>query len=278
MAEEYCSPCIKLQEESAEFYENGVTDAVCNSLGDNTGFNPESGNNTCDDLKTANDCLILGNIEELPAYDVCKWKEFMEQFLPNQYNMNEAIICAICGLWNSLQNMLLMNLAINAKYEIRQETRGLSVSVARNGDWVFRYSDWNNLEQTEKVGDGVVTGKADFCMSVGENKQISWHIRRVTVSTFTYTATSVVPASRPSITIRVPNSSGEVIYQRESVQGNISEAINRTVDLNLSGTLGTGQSTDWIQFLSIYNDWVVDDETNLYVQFQNNNVDNVPTC
>ena len=162
MAEEYCSPCIKLQEESAEFYENGVTDAVCNSLGDNTGFNPESGNNTCDDLKTANDCLILGNIEELPAYDVCKWKEFMEQFLPNQYNMNEAIICAICGLWNSLQNMLLMNLAINAKYEIQQETRGLSVSVARNGDWVFRYSDWNNLEQTEKVGDGVVTGKADF--------------------------------------------------------------------------------------------------------------------
>ena len=174
--------------------------------------------------------------------------------------------------------MLLMNLAINAKYEIRQETRGLSVSVARNGDWVFRYSDWNNLEQTEKVGDGVVTGKANFCMSVGENKQISWHIRSVTVSTFTYTATSVVPASRPSITIRVPNSSGEVIYQRESVQGNISEAINRTVDLNLSGTLGTGQSTDWIQFLSIYNDWVVDDETNLYVQFKNNNVDNVPTC
>lgn len=278
MAEEYCSPCIKLQEESADFYENGVTESVCDSLGQNTGFNPESGNSTCADLKTANDCLLLGNIEELPAYDVCKWKEFMEQYLPNQYNMNEAIICAICGLWNSVQNVLLMNLAIEVKYQIQQQTKGLSITIQRNGDWVLRYSDWNDTSQTQKVGDGVVTGTANFCMSVNENKRIVWQIKSVTVNTFTYTATSIVPASRPSITIRVPNGSGTIVYQRSNVSGNISEAINKTVDLNLSGTLETGQGTDWIQFLSVYNDWVLDDETELFVQFKNNNVDNVPTC
>ena len=280
MAEEYCAPCVQLQEESSDFYENGVTESVCNSLGQNTGFNPESGNNDCEDLKLANDCLILGNIEELPGYDVCDWKEFMEQYLPNQYNMNGAIICAICGLWNFAQNLLLNNLAIDVQYQILQETRGLSVTIQRNGNWQFNYSDWDNLEETSKIGDGVVKGKADFCMSVDKDKKITWNIRSVTVETYTYTSTGLVPSSGyPNIAIRIPDENGTVVYQRNQIKGNISEAINKKVDLNLSGTLATGQATNWMNFCHIYNDYTVrDDEINLQVKFSNNNVDSVPTC
>ena len=278
MAEKYCVPCNRLKEESSEFFENGVTEAVCQSLSNNTGFNAESGHNDCEDLKDANDCTIMSLIEQLPAYDVCEWKEFTEQFVANQYNMNEAMICAICGLFNSLQNVLLNNLSIDVKYEIRQATDGLSVSLKRNGDWIFRYSDWDDSNGIKKVGDGTVTGKSNFCMSVGKNKKISWTIKSITVNEFSYTSTSVVPLSRPSITIRVPNSSGSVVYEKRNVQGNIKETINKTIELNKNGELGTGDGTDWIQFLSIYNNWQQDDEVNLYVKFKNNNVENVPTC
>lgn len=278
MAEKYCVPCNRLKEESSEFFENGVTEAVCQSLSNNTGFNAESGHNDCEDLKDANDCTIMSLVEQLPAYDVCEWKEFTEQFVANQYNMNEAMICTICGLFNSLQNVLLNNLSIDVKYEIRQATDGLSVSLKRNGDWIFRYSDWDDSNGIKKVGDGTVTGKSNFCMSVGKNKKISWTIKSITVSEFSYTSTSVVPLSRPSITIRVPNSSGSVVYEKRNVQGNIKETINKTIELNKNGELGTGDGTDWIQFLSIYNNWQQDDEVNLYVKFKNNNVENVPTC
>lgn len=276
MAKEYCSPCIKLQEESSEFFENGVTESVCNSLGQNKGFNPESGNTDCEDLKLANDCLIMGNIEELPAYDVCKWKEFMESYLPNQYNMNEAIICALCGLWSFSQNLLLNNLSVDVKYQVLQETSGLSVSVSRNGNWQFNYSDWY---VSQKMGSGVIKGKANWCFSVDENKNVSWNIKSVTVNSFTYTPTGVTGTQNPKLTIRVPDENGTIVYQNNNVHGNISVSINKTVDLNLSGSLGTGNNSDWINFCHIYNDNdVADDEINLLVQFKNNNVDSVPTC
>lgn len=47
----------KVKDSSAEFIQNGVTDSICTSLGNDTGLNPENGNNTCTDMENANDCL-----------------------------------------------------------------------------------------------------------------------------------------------------------------------------------------------------------------------------
>lgn len=99
-----CQACNDLQEKSSNFVLNGVTNAVCTSLKNNTGFNPSSGHKDCVDLEDANDCLI-GNLEnEINAYDVCDWKEFMRMFLGNIYNVIKAIICAICGLWIKVED------------------------------------------------------------------------------------------------------------------------------------------------------------------------------
>ncbi len=103
---EYCNACADLRDNSSEFYTNGVTENVCNSLSNDKGFNPESEHDDCDDLHLANDCLIETLIEKLPAYDVCDWKDFMGDYMPNQYNMNEAIICALCGMWCRLGKLL----------------------------------------------------------------------------------------------------------------------------------------------------------------------------
>ena len=97
-----CSACSDLQENAPEFVQNGVTTNVCNSLKNDTGFNPSSGNNDCTDLNDANDCLI-GNMEdEVDAYDVCEWKEFMPKFIHNLWNVLKAMICALCGIWKMI--------------------------------------------------------------------------------------------------------------------------------------------------------------------------------
>lgn len=97
-----CESCSDLQENSSEFVVNGVTENVCTSLKNNMGFNASSGHDDCTDLEYANDCLI-GNMEdEVDAYEVCDWKEFMTTFIHNLWSVLKAIICAICGIWTHL--------------------------------------------------------------------------------------------------------------------------------------------------------------------------------
>lgn len=103
MANKNCQACDDLREYAPEFVLNGVTDNVCASLKNNTGFNPSNNRNDCTDLDDANDCLI-GNMEsEVDAYDVCDWKEFMKKFIPNVWTVKKAIICAICGIWTKIK-------------------------------------------------------------------------------------------------------------------------------------------------------------------------------
>lgn len=54
----YCTTCGDLQENSSEFYTNGVTDNVCSSLEDGQGFNSDNDDDNCSALHKADDCLI----------------------------------------------------------------------------------------------------------------------------------------------------------------------------------------------------------------------------
>lgn len=96
-----CNACNDLREYAPEFAQNGVTSTVATSLQNNTGFNPNLTvlHEDCEDLNDANDCLIGRMDQEIEAYEMCDWKEFMHKFLPNLYDMLKAIIASICGLW-----------------------------------------------------------------------------------------------------------------------------------------------------------------------------------
>lgn len=100
-----CRACENLRQYASDFVLNGVTDTVCTSLKNNTGFNPSNNRNDCTDLDDANDCLI-GNMEdEIDAYEVCDWKEYMHKFVPNVWTVIKAIICSICGLWSQFTSI-----------------------------------------------------------------------------------------------------------------------------------------------------------------------------
>ena len=99
-----CGACAELREDAPGFVKNGVTKAVCNSLKNNTGFSSSNGNNDCEDLDNANDCLIGMMEQELNSFDVCDWKDFMREFIPNLHQIIKAQICAMCGQWTKIEN------------------------------------------------------------------------------------------------------------------------------------------------------------------------------
>ncbi len=105
MAKPNCSACDDLREFSPNLIVNGLGDTECTSLANDTGLNPSSGHNDCDDLHDLNDCLV-GNLEpEIDAYDVCDWKEFTRKFIENVWTTLKGIICAICGLWTNIHKI-----------------------------------------------------------------------------------------------------------------------------------------------------------------------------
>lgn len=99
-----CEACSNLQSNSASFIQNGVTTAICNSLANDTGLNPNLSplHTNCEDLNDVNDCLIGRMDAEIEAYDVCEWREYMHKFVGNEYETNKALICSDCGQWTNI--------------------------------------------------------------------------------------------------------------------------------------------------------------------------------
>lgn len=130
-----CDSCEQLRQNSPEFAMNGVTDTVCTSLRNNSGFNPSSGHTDCEDLDDANDCLVGNMSTEVKAYGVCDWKKFMKKFIPNVHTVLEAIICAICGLWTKTEkhDCEINYLFQGARFRIGEETSGDAYAVAGKG-------------------------------------------------------------------------------------------------------------------------------------------------
>ena len=106
MSEISCTACQELRESAPDFTANGVTTAVCSSLAKDTGLDSTNGHNDATDLHLANDCLIGRMQDEINAYDVCDWKEFMKLYANNDYEVNKGIICALGGLWNVIHELI----------------------------------------------------------------------------------------------------------------------------------------------------------------------------
>ena len=109
-----CDACNELRNYAPNFVHNGTNEEVCASLMNNTGLNPGLTvlHDNCEDLHDVNDCLIGRMTDELDAYDVCDWQDFMKKHNSNLYETLKAMICNECGLWISLCESLDNILAI----------------------------------------------------------------------------------------------------------------------------------------------------------------------
>ena len=273
-----CTSCGRLKEYNSNFLLNGVTESVCESLGQGTGFKADNEHTNCEDLKDANDCLIWGLLDKLPAYGNCDWKEFLQAIMSNQANINDALLCWLCGLESRVFGQ---NIGVELRFVVLDASGDptMTMSIDKQGNFVINETDW--IEQlTNPYGYRTVRGHVDFCMSVGDNMSANYLVKSVTLEKYEYNATGNPGAvTIPTMYIRVPDESGEVIYQKTQEQGvDYDEEVNRTVELNYTGTIQAGENSEWITFMNFYADWVIDSSVNIQIRFLNGNTGSVPMC
>lgn len=139
MANKNCAACDDLRTNSPNLIVNGLGDTECSSLKNDTGLNPSSGHNDCTDLHNMNDCFIGNMEEEVDAYEVCDWKEFMKNFIQNLWTVLKGIICAICGIWTNIHNLWTkVNCVYNA---IKNLVNAINDSTANSKTFVRYYRD-----------------------------------------------------------------------------------------------------------------------------------------
>ncbi len=275
-SKDICTVCRELMENNTDFYENGVTTAVCDSLKRNKGLNGKS--NNCKDLDLINDCLNWGHLEKIGAYSECEWKEYTGEMLQNLATMNDALICAVCGLQDQINALALQNIIVEARPQILQSMQGLNLSIDRQGNWKYDWVDWV-AEGTQEYGRGSITGKVNFCMVPSDGKVATWRISSVYIEKCVYTFKSHDgTVSEPSVILRVPNSSGSIVYQKNNMHASFTDVIDKTINYSQEGSLSPGQSTDWITFADFVGEWVIDTHCILQVRFSNKNVSAIPTC
>lgn len=137
-----CESCDELRQTAPNFVVNGITDTECASLGNDTGLNPSSGNDDCEDLNNMNDCLVKNMETEINSYNVCNWKDYMKALVNNLWTMFKGIICAICGIWtrihtimNTLDRLVCIvgQMGQGAEFKVDEEPEGNSYIVAGKG-------------------------------------------------------------------------------------------------------------------------------------------------
>ena len=187
MSEKSCSACNDIQAYAPEFAVNGVTDAVCSSLANNLGLNRNASpaHEDCEDLHDVNDCLIANMDDELEGFDVCEWKDFMHQYIPNNYETLKAMICSLCGVWCSLTK-LVDELKNAANFEptqtyLRSSDAGSSAywhDCQHEGTITFNNADATLNQGTFYApGDGVAV--VTFCFAWRKNNnndEIGYHV------------------------------------------------------------------------------------------------------
>lgn len=161
---ENCSACEDLKTYAPDFVVNGITNATCKSLGNDTGLNPALNprHNNCQDLQDMSDCLIGALGETLPSYDICDIKDYLGKLTNNLKSMFDALACNECGQWNMIWKLYNSVVSIVGGEEYHFATQlvffdvpkeqfvqvgaGLSREVWFSGDPAHENEYWVDLE------------------------------------------------------------------------------------------------------------------------------------
>ena len=161
-----CTSCDELKTNATSFVTNGVTTTVCTSLKNDTGFNPKlkTLHTDCEDLDTANDCLIGIMDSDLEKYEACDWKQFMHNFIPNLYTMLKAGICALCGIWENIHSLTTRV----------SELEDVSDRIDCMIDYMMSGADFSFGESTSETSSRLIPGTGvDFSLRSGSDEHAS---------------------------------------------------------------------------------------------------------
>jgi len=232
MANISCTSCEEIRQEAPSLIVNGLDDNMCASLQNDTGLVASKGHDDCTDLNNLNDCLVGNEADEVDMYDVCDWKTFMKQFIPNLWTTLKAMICAICGLWTNLHSLTSRIDCLNSK--IVSVTIEPSVKAFRCGTQVA-YSSiaTEGLKQSMEIYEDAADNSTENSKERGA-KYGSTPATKDYVAILTWCATAQqMSGTRTGVTCAVRNNRqsegyAELRSQHYSVTGVNMLSINQT--------------------------------------------------
>lgn len=178
--------------------------------------------------------------------------------------------------WNCVIENIFGNLgvAVQDVWDQRQGTAGFGASFDQiTGDFQIRWSDWNNLEQTRKAGDGLIKGKLNWDVSFDvKTGNLTYIIHNLYYESVAWTkAEGTLGATYPSLTLKGITFPGatqtDVITNFTYGASNVSQVLNVTIPIGQTIIVAPGQTVGPFNFAYIYVDWTLDDEGYLGVQF-----------
>lgn len=293
------TPLANIQNGDKNFCFTEITDKICESLANDEGIHPSATNQNsdCDDLSSIND-LATGSLHNalmtLNMCDVDAYKCWLDSLLSWQWNVDKAIICAICGIWEKIHCLdekekylqcqidmmkdILLGLVYNnvdtkGSYVVQQETPNLSVVVNKDGSFRYEWSDWNTAPSPwVELGHGVLTGKVNFTMAVNKDGGLDYHITSIHIGTITYTTKNAGwSGSEPRYYILVPADGTQRWTRNGTVNSSWSVNVNANYPFDSKGTISPNQESANIAFMTWGADWETDDKVKLQFKFINNN-------
>lgn len=158
MANISCEACEELRTNAPGLIVNGIDDTMVASLKNDTGLVASAGHNDCTDLNNMNDCLVGNQESEVELYEVCDWKTFMKQFIPNLWTTLKGIISAICGLWTNIH--CLRKAITNLINELNSTTQGTAF-VRYYGQGAGKGVEWDLVEGEQHTIDLYMNADGD---------------------------------------------------------------------------------------------------------------------
>jgi len=89
---------------------NDINNEICGNLKVNNGIHPYKGkhHDNCEDLHALNQYYSADIWNDLNGLDFCNPKDircFLGKMINHNFNLNEAEICSMCGLWDIIEKM-----------------------------------------------------------------------------------------------------------------------------------------------------------------------------
>ena len=315
------TPLENIRNGDENFCFNEITDKICENLSNDEGIHPSATNSNtdCDDLSSLND-LATGSLNNslipLNMCDVEALKCWLFSLISWNWNMFKAIICAICGLWCRMHNVidnikiLFSNDAIllendqTLQEEITCLSNALSGLYSGNIETSFNVrSDDGSLPGGSQGGsfnkDGsftlyndevvptagirtTINGRVNYTSSITSNG-ISFNVMSVYIDKIVGTLVNGGYNDLMSTKVVVGNttvfdSGGKNIPLDQP----FTENIQQTFPLNETGTAPAGGDTGFMDIINLVQQNVLggSDIDNVWgqIRFRNVNASNPPSC
>lgn len=198
-----------------------------------------------------------------------------DYYVLSQYPSNKQPVVGVLP-WQCMMNNIFGNLgvAVDSVWRQVQGTAGFNAWFDQiNGYFTINWTDWNDLDETQRAGYGTVYGKINWSMSFDtKTGNLKYVIDNIYFDHVTWTVDQgVLGTTSPKMTLYgIPLPTGDKVQVGPTItfgKSNVNQSLDTTIKCDQTVIVEPGATVGPFDFAYIYVDWVNDDEGYLGIKF-----------